>query len=73
MRGLSVPDSGCKAAECRLMMDNEFYLRLLRSDDLGGRECSREEVAVDAQGGIVSEKETTRTQGRKASCEGNMT
>jgi hypothetical protein len=51
------------------MMDSEFYLRLLRSDDLGGRGYSREEVAVDAQGGIVSEKGTTR---RKASCEGNM-
>lgn len=73
MCGLSVSDSGCRAAEYRLIMDSEFYLRLLRSEDLGGREYSREEVAVDAQGGIVSEKGTTRTQGRKASCKGNMT
>jgi hypothetical protein len=65
MRGLSVPDSGCRAAECRLMMDSEFYLRLLRSDHLGGREYSREEVAVDVQGGVVSDWERPKRKERR--------
>ena len=65
MCGLGVPDSGCRAAGCRWMIDSEFYTRLLRSDHLGGREYSREEVAVDVQGGVVSEREQPKCKGRR--------
>jgi hypothetical protein len=47
------------------MMDSEFYLRLLRSDHLGGREYSREEVAVDVQGGVVSDWERPKRKERR--------